>query len=960
MSTGADDPRGRALSIFDEVAELQGAERERRVEELCAGNDGLRAQVRALLDADARTDEPFDGNALRRGSALGDAERTPRDDGRTGRNIGAWHIVSVIGHGGMGAVYAVARDDGAYVQKAALKLIRSGADSPAARERFLRERQTLARLQHPNIATLLDGGFSAEGDPYFVMEYVDGAAIDCWCDQRKLGLGERVELFLQVLDAVQYAHRNLVVHRDLKPSNLLVDGDGRVKLLDFGIAKQLEGSDATATGERALTFEYASPEQLHDAPITTATDVWQLGIVLHRLLSGSHPFGLSRDTPLVKQLQLLEREPESLVQAAAHSGAQQAGLRGHSPASLAKALRGDPSQIVQACLRRAPESRYPSVEALADDLRRWRTHRPIHIAPPGRWEAAMLWLRRHRGFAVAAAAVTLAVLTGAGVSLWQAQEARTQARVAQRESANARAALGFLTDTLAAAAPEQALDKEVSVRQLLDHARTGLDKRGALEPQVRQPVQRMLGHLYASLGEPKVAADLFATGLEDVQPQQADEALALADDLGRYSRVLAVLERGKESLAVAERSAALRRRFGPGDAAQRFRLHDDLAAGYASTDDRANAEKQWTQALDVAKAMADPPVDRVINAYRSFGNLLFKHADYARAVAITDEGMAFADRHGIAAQSPVRANMLYAKAQAIYGDSGDPADAEKLARQAIAIQLQAVGPDGAQMSEFYSLLGAVLQSQHRFKEALEAHTHSAELARAVGGRPLDEALTLSNIGYLYTDYGDYPRALATFEQSLSVLGKSDIDRDNIEWRRIEKWYGRALAMAGRGAEARERLLPLRERSRRLDGEDSFEYVDVTWQLAEAAQRMGDAEHGMPLVQDMRKGLAKLVPPTHWVFGQASRYSATFARIRGDLVAAERDQRDALGSVEANKMPAGVIAINRAALAAVLAERGNRAEARRLLDQALPVLRETVLPQQVDRAIAEALAKQLGV
>ena len=291
-------------------------------------------------------------------------------------------------------MYAVARDDGAYTQKAALKLIRTAADSPAARERFLRERQTLARLQHPNIATLLDGGFSAEGDPYFVMEYVDGAPIDQWCDQRKLGLDARVELFLQVLDAVQYAHRNLVVHRDLKPSNLLVDVEGRVKLVDFGIAKQLEGSDATATGERALTFEYASPEQLHDAPITTATDIWQLGIVLHRLLSGSHPFGLSRDTPLVKQLQLLEREPEPLVQAAAHSAAEQAALREHSPASLAKALRGDPSQIVQACLRRTPESRYPSVETLADDLRRWRTHRPIRIAPPV-VGSGTLWLRRH-------------------------------------------------------------------------------------------------------------------------------------------------------------------------------------------------------------------------------------------------------------------------------------------------------------------------------------------------------------------------------------------------------------------------------------------------------------------------------------------------------------------------------------------------------------------------------------
>ena len=204
------------------------------------------------------------------------------------RNIGAWRVLDVLGRGGMGAVYRVERSDGAYAQQAALKLIRTSADSPATRERFLRERQILAGLQHPNIANLLDGGISGDSEPYFVMELIDGMSLDRWCDEHGLGLRERVLLFLQVLDAVRYAHRNLVVHRDLKPSNLMVDSNGRVKLLDFGIAKQLEGAEPTRTNDRALTFEYASPEQLHDTPITTATDIWQLGIVLHRLLSVSY------------------------------------------------------------------------------------------------------------------------------------------------------------------------------------------------------------------------------------------------------------------------------------------------------------------------------------------------------------------------------------------------------------------------------------------------------------------------------------------------------------------------------------------------------------------------------------------------------------------------------------------------------------------------------------------------
>ena len=382
MSDGRTERRRRALAIFDEVAELSGQALRQRLDETCGGDPDLRAQVQALLDADAGTTEPFSGDAAAWGDALRDRAEEAVHDPMLGRSIGAWKLAGVIGRGGMGAVYAAERGDGAYAQRAALKLIRANADSAAARERFLRERQILAGLQHPNIATLLDGGFSAEGEPYFVMERIDGAPIDRWCDARKLGLRDRIVLFLQVLDAVRYAHRNLVVHRDLKPSNLLVDADGRVKLLDFGIAKQLEGTDITATHDRALTFEYASPEQLHDAPITTATDLWQLGVVLHRLLSGTHPFGLTRDTPLAHQLQQLEREPEPLTRAAAQASPEQAALRGGlTPASLSRALRGNLAEIVQACLRRDPDQRYASADALANDLKAWLDDRPIAAVP---------------------------------------------------------------------------------------------------------------------------------------------------------------------------------------------------------------------------------------------------------------------------------------------------------------------------------------------------------------------------------------------------------------------------------------------------------------------------------------------------------------------------------------------------------------------------------------------------
>ena len=448
MNETAMERQKRAMAAFDAVVDLDGEAREQRLREFCGDDAHLLDEVRAMLAADAREGQPFSGDASAWGEALN--ELTGTGEAMLGRQLGAWRIVEVIGRGGMGAVYAVERSDGAYAQRAALKLIRAAADSPAARERFLRERQLLAQLRHPNIATLLDGGFSDEGDPYFVMEYVDGAPIDQWCDARKLDLRQRVQLFAQVLEAVSHAHRNLVIHRDLKPSNLLVDAQGRVKLLDFGIAKQLEGGDATATSDRALTFEYASPEQLHAAPVTTATDIWQLGIVLHRLLSSSHPFGLTRDTPLAKQLHLLEREPEPLTRAAMQASAEQAALRGEADgAALSKSLRGGLAAIVETCLRREPEARYASADALATDLQRWLEHRPVGAAQLGKVERTMLWLRRNRLLAASIGAVALALVAGTGLALWQANEAR-------RESARTRESLQFLSDTLAAASPMQA------------------------------------------------------------------------------------------------------------------------------------------------------------------------------------------------------------------------------------------------------------------------------------------------------------------------------------------------------------------------------------------------------------------------------------------------------------------------------------------------------------------------
>lgn len=959
-----------AMRIFEQLIELSPERRAAGLDELCAGDAELRALVEAMLVADAQADEPFGGNVAKWQAELqGQSAAEAATNAQVGKTIGAWRIVGELGRGGMGTVYTVQRSDGAYAQKAALKLIRSASDSPAARERFVRERQLLAQLRHPHIATLLDGGFSAEGDPYFVMEYIDGMPIDQWCDKHQLGLRERIELFLQALDAVSCAHRSLIIHRDLKPSNLMVDADGRVKLLDFGIAKQLDGAEATATSDRALTFEYASPEQLHAAPITTATDVWQLGIVLHRLLSGAHPFGLQRDTPLPKQLQLLEREPEPLTRAAAQAAPELAGLRGGlSPELLAKNLRGPLTQIVQGCLRRMPEGRFVSVDALAEDLRRWLSHRPLRIVPPARALRFRLWWRRNLVMATAASLVLLAVLGGSGAALWQAREARAQAAIAEqrrieaeRQSANAREVMAFLNDTLAAAAPENALSTEVSVRQLLEHARAKLDERGAVDPQVRQAVQRMLGHLHNAVGEKLIARELLEAGLDGQEPRSREEALALAEDHTVHAFVLGTMDLGEESLAAAERAAELRRRFAPDDPMQQFKALEALGFAYHRARDVENAEKQWLQAIELAKGNPDLSADdfsSVLNVYQMLSRQSVFTGDFARALQLAEEGLALLQSRGLPPQSPSRSALLHAKANAL-SINGDAAAAEPLLREAIAIHTKTVGAFGNEAGTLHGALGIVLNELGRYREAAEEVEREHQLNAASVEAPLQRATNLTNLGAIYENAGDYPRALTLFEESLAILDEGGVGKEEARRRKLERNYARGLALAGRFAEADALLRRLQTAARRLDGEDSAEYALLTWNRVVLARYSGDTANGLRLLDEAKAKWAKLVPDTHPVFTQVLRYGAAFARQRGDLAAAERDQREAVRRFEAGAVPVN-LAIARAELAAVRFERGDRAEARALLGQAMPVLRDSVLPQDVNRKQAEALARRLGV
>jgi len=400
----------RVTALFHDVCAYPAGERERWLALNC-DDAAVRGEVEAMLRAydPAFMEEP--DPAVRRDveSLLGaEAEDAPRRE-RVGSRIGAYDLVAELGRGGMGEVFAAVRSDGHYDQKVALKLVRAGSATDVVVERFRAERQILAGLAHPNIARLVDGGTTAAGTPYLVMELVEGVPIDAFCSGRALSVADRLRLFLHVCEAVQFAHQRLVIHRDIKPANILVTADGTAKLLDFGIAKVLDPAGRVEeTSLRPFTPEYASPEQVRGEPVSTASDVYALGVVLYRLLTGRSPYGLERRTAGELADAVTSRDPERPSESVTRGDDPRPGAQ---PASLQRQLRGDLDDILLKALRKEPDQRYASVEQLAEDIRRHLDGLPV-AARKGTWSYhAGKFARRHRTV-VAAAIVVLATLVG--------------------------------------------------------------------------------------------------------------------------------------------------------------------------------------------------------------------------------------------------------------------------------------------------------------------------------------------------------------------------------------------------------------------------------------------------------------------------------------------------------------------------------------------------------------------
>src|SRR5215470_1310681 len=431
--------------VLQHVLEISPAHRSAFLDEACEGDEPLRLEVESLLAGERAGAEGFLETPLWTSAVFESA----LSDSWVGRRIGAYEVVALIGEGGMGSVYRGTRADEQYQKQVAIKVVRQGLGTAFALAQFRAERQILANLDHPHIARLLDGGTTDTGLPYLVMELVDGEPIDEYCNSRKLSIDERLRLFLRVCSGVQYAHQHLVIHRDLKPGNIFVTSDGTPKLLDFGIAKILDPATSSGTSEvtmntmRMLTPEYASPEQVRGEVVTTASDVYSLGVVLFRLLTGQHPFKSQTRSPDEILIATRDREPPKPSTAArwdtvAQDKAEPSGARvfraasEDSPEKLSKRLRGDLDNIVLMALRKEPQRRYASAEHFAEDIRRHLGSLPVKARPDTfRYRASKFVVRHKKGVIAAAGVAALLIALMAGIA-WEGHVAREQRTRAER------------------------------------------------------------------------------------------------------------------------------------------------------------------------------------------------------------------------------------------------------------------------------------------------------------------------------------------------------------------------------------------------------------------------------------------------------------------------------------------------------------------------------------------------
>ncbi|MFB9066708.1 serine/threonine-protein kinase [Pseudofulvimonas gallinarii] len=745
-----DDPR--LLKLVRAALERQPGDRGDFVSAQCAGDAALLSAAEALLR---------DAEAIESGTATwvhGDDDR-PRGaatDAMLGQRLGPFRIRERIGRGGMGVVYRGEREEGGFAQTVAIKLIRRGFDYDDVQQRFLRERRILARLSHPNLARLVDGGVTADQRPWFAMELVQGESIRSWCDQRRLDVRARVRLFLDVCAAVQYAHTQLVVHRDLKPGNVMVDEQGVVRLLDFGISRLLHDEaeaelTMTAAGPlMAFTPEYAAPEQLAGEPAGVAADVYALGVILYELVSGALPHDVDRHDLLAAQHRMRTRPVPSLGTAilrGADAGGgdedetvtQRLARRGQAMRSYLSAVRGDLNRILGKALAVEVPQRYATVDAFADDLRRWLAGAPVKVSGRG-------WAYRLRKFVTrnaVAVSLVVALLVGLLVSLaWALERAyseRQQRELAQTELKRSNAVRDYIALMFRVAADREG-EGDVSAREILSRSSARLFSQFRNDTGTGYTTALMVAELYLAMGDTEGARPLLERILSASGPQADADTLARANALqgqleyrrGQPDRALEHLDHAQAIWRRAPARNALAINDSQGMRAQILRgmgqLNEALAIQQAVIEERHR--------------LLPTPDEALADAYNNLAITLMAAFRFDQAGEASDRALAIQQALDIGQSGSSNAIALLGTRASILTAQGRHAEAESTYRELIGLRDQLYGEASLDSALLLGSLGTSILYQQRYEEAAETLHRAVTMASGQGGGDNPSILTL--------------------------------------------------------------------------------------------------------------------------------------------------------------------------------------------------------------------------
>ncbi len=759
--------------IFEEALKLTEPERTEFISDACGGDSELLEEVRSLIEADRNIPSVLQGQAS-------DAIHIQSLKNYEGKIIGNYRILNQIAEGGMGSVFLAERADGQFEQKVALKIIKPGMNSTEIIRRFQFERQILARLQHPNIARLLDGGLTEEKLPYFTMEYVEGEPIDQYCDKKNLSLNERLKLFSDVCNAIKYAHQNLVIHRDLKPSNIIIKKDGTVKLLDFGIAKVFTEDDSpdqialTRTGLYVMTPEYASPEQIRGESISTSTDIYSLGLILYQLITGEKVYEIKTKSPLELEKIICHTQPVKpssaikLLLAKNKSVAEQISkTHNNHPYKLIKILSGDLDNICLMALRKEPERRYSSTEQFQQDIINYLEGRPVSARQNTVYYRTNKFIIRHKIGVISAFSIFLIAASLTTFYFIQLKEERDKAQI---EAKKAEEVSKFLTNIFKLSDPYQARGETITARELLDRGAQKINQELSAQPDVKATMLKVIGDVYTNLGLFDKSEPLLKEALKirkEINNNGIEEAKSLRDlgqlytFEGKYSKADSLLSKALDIYAI--NSAKEDNDYGW--------ILGDLAWVFKSRGNYSKSELYYKKAIEVLKKDKESGNEDLLTMMNNFALELHEEGKYDEAEKMFKETLRLQKEIYGSKPHPEISTTTYNLAE-LLRDRGKYDEAEEMFKTSLAMDTKLSGSENPDVAYSLQGLASVYKIKGNFNEAQKLFFKVLNMRKKfLGDNHPDVAYALSNLGLLYYAEEKYDASRNYYEMALLLHKK---------------------------------------------------------------------------------------------------------------------------------------------------------------------------------------------